>query len=451
MRWISLALVAALQVTGTVAGAEELTLPAAVGTALEHSPALLSARSSAEAAVARSKQARGFQLPSIDLTEMFNRTDSPAEAFALQLNQERFDFGSFVEGDPNNPDPLNTWMTRLEVTQPVYTGGKLSSRISQAELMATAEELTAGHEAEQVAFDTSTAFVNLAKAREFLGLLTAARETTAAHVKLARQYASEGLIVKAEVLKAEVYLAQMDEMVAQASTGAELALAALNFHMGVDQSREWSLAPLPSPPPVAPRLDGWVTAALDQRQDLEAARSKVEAGRLEEKVARSGFMPEIAVVGRLDFYDDTIFGSHGDSSTLMAVAKINLYRGGADREALAASRHDTAAHEADVHRFEEGIRLQVRQAWQELATARARRDTARSSLESAREALRVTEERFRQGLDKMIDLLDAETALREAEVRELVARYDVVLSSYSLYFASGTSLVELTHPSEDPS
>ncbi len=449
MRWISLALVATLQVIS--AGAAELTLPAAVGTALEHSPALLSARSTADAAAARSKQAKGFRLPSVDLTEMFNRTDSPAEAFALQLNQKRFDFSSFVQGDPNNPDSLNTFMTRFEVVQPVYTGGKLSSRISQAELMATAEELSASHEAEQVAFDTSTAFVNLAKAREFLDLLTTARDTTAAHVKLAEQYAAEGFIVTAEVLKAKVYLAQMDEMVAQASTGAELAVAALNFQMGVDQSHEWSLAALPPAPPVATQLDGWLTAALDQRSDLQAARNKLEAGRLEEKVARSGFMPEVAVVGRYDLYDDTIFGSHGDSSTLMAVARINLFRGGADREALAATRHDTAAYAADVHRFEEGIRLQVRQAWQELATARARRDTAQASLDSAREALRVTEERFRQGLDKMIDLLDAETALRDAEIRELVARYDVVLSSYSLYFASGTSLVELTHPSEDPS
>jgi len=45
------------------------------------------------------------------------------------------------------------------------------------------------------------------------------------------------------------------------------------------------------------------------------------------------------------------------------------------------------------------------------------------------EALRVREHRFTQGLDKMIDLLDAETAAREAELRELVARYDVSLTA----------------------
>ena len=47
----------------------------------------------------------------------------------------------------------------------------------------------------------------------------------------------------------------------------------------------------------------------------------------------------------------------------------------------------------------------------------------------------------------MIDLLDAETALREAELRELVARYDVSLSTYRLLFVSGGSPIQLMEES----
>ena len=82
-----------------------------------------------------------------------------------------------------------------------------------------------------------------------------------------------------------------------------------------------------------------------------------------------------------------------------------------------------------------------------LDTARARLFTAANSLESAREALRIRQHPFKQGLDKMIDLLDAETALREAQLRELVARYDVSLSTYSLLFASGSGLTQFTEES----
>jgi outer membrane protein TolC len=201
--------------------------------------------------------------------------------------------------------------------------------------------------------------------------------------------------------------------------------------------------------PVTGELSAWTSAALDQRRDLAAARLKLEAGRLEEKVARSAFLPEVAVVGRYDLYDDVLFGANGGSGALMGVARINLFRGGADNAALAAARYDTTAFTSNVRRFEEGVMLETRQAWHDLETAGARRSTASASLAAAREALTVREARFRQGLDKMIDLLDAETTLREAEVRELVARYDLSLAAYRLRFSSGASVIDLVLLSEE--
>lgn len=426
-----------------LAGAGELTLRQAVDTALHHNPAIQAAEQQARAAAARARQAKGYRLPSLDLMEMYDRTDNPAEVFAFELNQERFDMMSFFASDPNDPEPLTTWLSRLELVQPVYTGGKLGARIHQADSMARAAELEARRAVQKAAFDTATAYINLAKAREYLDLLKKARKTTASHVRLAEQYAKEGMLLNAEVLKAKVYLAKMDELVEQAENGADLAEAALNFQMGIDQGEHHELAPLPKPPAVSGSLDRWIRAALDRRRDLNAARRKRDAGRLEEKVARSGYLPQVAVVGRYDLYDDTFFGNHGDSSAIMAVAKINLFHGGSDKAAVAAARHQSRSFDSNIHRFEEGVRLEVRQAFHDLETARARLATARSVLDAAREELRVREQRFKQGLEKMIDLLDAETALREAEVRELTARYDVALSTWRLELASGANLTEI--------
>ena len=41
----------------------------------------------------------------------------------------------------------------------------------------------------------------------------------------------------------------------------------------------------------------------------------------------------------------------------------------------------------------------------------------------------------------MIDLLDAETGLREAEMREMVARYDLALDTHRLRYMSGATLI----------
>ncbi len=442
MHRTTLAATLCLLMTG-IAGAGQLSLGKAVSTALAHNPAVAAARDAARADAARARKAKGFRLPSLDLLEMYDRTDNPAEAFAFELNQKRFSLQAFALADPNNPEPVTTWLTSLQLTQPLYTGGKLSARIRQADLMARAGRLTHTHTEEQVAFDTVTAFTNLAKAREYLSVLEKARDTTKKHLDLAERYAEQGLIVKAEVLKARVYLAKVEELVERAANGVTLAQAALNFQMGLDQSTPEELAPLPPPPPVTGGLDAWIDAAVAARRDLKAARAKLDAGRLEEKVATSGFLPEVALIGRYDLYDKAFGGTRGDSSAIMAVAKLNLFRGGSDEAARATARYRTASYAANIRRFEDGIKLQVRQAWQDLATARARHRTAEAALAAARESLRVREARFKQGLDKMIDLLDAETQLREAEVNELVARYDVALATYRLYFNSGKSIVQL--------
>lgn len=426
--------------------AESLTLRTAVRMTLQESSEIQSAMHEADAAEARHRQAKGHRLPSVDLYETFSRTDNPAEVFALTLNQERFDMESFFMSDPNSPDAIDSFVTRLEVTQPVYTGGKLGARIGQAEEMSSAQRLTARHIREKAVFETITAYTGLIKAQEYLDVLLKARATTMSHVELAEAYAGQGIVMDAEVLRAKVHLAEVDELIAKARSGVQLAQAALSFHMGVDQAQEWKLEPIDDPPPIKGTMTGWLEAALTNRRDLEAGRRKLAAGRLEERVARSAFLPEVAVVGRYDLYDDTLFGSNGGSGSLMAVAKINLYRGGSDTAARSVSSSKTRAFERNIERFEEGVRLEVRQAWQELETAKTRHSSASGVLNAARESVRVSEHRFKQGLEKMVDLLDAETALREAELRELVARYDVALSTRRLQFAAGETLI---HPTEE--
>jgi outer membrane protein TolC len=430
-----------LTAAATVASAQELSLDAALRAALQNNPEVAAARERAAAAAKRLDGGKSHRLPKIGLSETFVYTNNPAEVFALTLNQGRFDMEEFFLSDPNNPDPLSTFITTIDFELPIYTGGKLSARIGQAEAMATAEDYSLAHTRESVAFQTITAFVGLAKAREHRALLEKARSTTAEHVELAEKYAAEGMILEADVLQARVYLSEMDELLSQASNGAQLAQAALNFQMGADQALPRTLAALPPAPPIVGELEDWTTAAVEDRRDLNAARRELEAGRLEEKAARPGYFPEIAVLGNYGLYDDTIFGANGRNGSVMAVARINLLGGGSNNAARAAARHETASFESDITRFEEGVRLEAQQAWYDLETARIRHTTAKNALAAAAEAARVRESRFKQGLDKMIDLLDAETGLREAEMREMVARYDVVLNTHRLRYVAGASLI----------
>ena len=65
---------------------------------------------------------------------------------------------------------------------------------------------------EQAALAAAEAYVMVEQAAEYAGLLERARETMAAHVALAQAYAEQGMIVRSEVLRAEVELARLDDL-----------------------------------------------------------------------------------------------------------------------------------------------------------------------------------------------------------------------------------------------
>jgi outer membrane protein TolC len=417
-------------------GGERLTLLEAMQRGRENAHEVGAAKARAEAGGERVRQARGFRLPALHLEENFIRTDSPAEVFALELNQERFSFAEFTASDPNHPSPLNTAVTRAELTLPLYTGGELSTRVGQAEAGAKAAADSATWAGDQSAFEAAKAYVNFAQAREYVGLLDESRKTIQAHVELARNYVEQGMLVRSELLRAEVEMARIEDMLAQARGNARIAAANLAFRVGADQSTEWQLATLAFP--AAPRDDlaGWLASASG-RPDLAAARSLVHAGELEVSTRRAAFLPRVGIVARGDLVDDHLFGHHGESTAIMAQASLNLFAGGSDRAAIRAAEWDAKAGQEDVARFGEGVQLEVRQAWEEAATARARQATAARAVNAAREAERIVSERFSTGVVKMLDLLDAATARREAETRELVARAEANTAVLRLALVAG--------------
>jgi outer membrane protein TolC len=367
---------------------------------------------------------------------MWTSTDSPAEAFALKLNQERFSLADFMVQDPNRPNRLTTAITRLEVAVPIYTGGELSGRISQARLALDSASLTARWTADEAALAAAEAYVAVDQAQEYVVLLERARETVQAHVTVAQAYVDQGMLVRSELLRARVELARVDDLLEEARGRSRVAAASLAFRLEADPAATYDLEPLPPPAALGDDLEAFLATAAG-RGDLAAAQAMVRAGALEETVRKAAFLPKVGVLARGDLVDDVLFGSHGESTSVMARATVSLFAGGADKAALAVARWEVKAGEKEVARFADGVRLEVRQAFEEAATARRRHATATQALEAAREAERITSERFKTGIARMIDVLDAATARREAETRELMARTEAHAAALRLAVRSG--------------
>ncbi len=435
-RFLAGGLLGALTLVGAAASAAPLDLATAMAGGRAQAREVVAATARTAAADARAREAIGWRLPQIRISETWTRTDSPADAFGLLLNQERFSFPEFVAGDPNNPDPLTAAITRFEVELPIFTGGELSARVSQAKFAAAAAAASQKRTTDAAAVAAAEAWIRLAQAREGVALLERSRDTVAKHVENARAYAEQGMVVRSELLRAEVELARIDDLLAEARGQARVAESNLAFRLGEPLATERALAPLAPLDALAGSLDDWL-AGTEARGDLDAARQLLAAGDLEAKALRGRLWPRVGVVARHDLVDDKLFGSHGDSTTVAALASFDLFDGGKTRAAAAAAAAEADAGRADVERFAEGVRLETRNAFEAAQVALDRRRTAVAAMAAADENVRILEERYQAGVVRTIDVLDAVTARREAGMRELVARAESWLAAFKLALAAG--------------
>lgn len=431
------------------ASARTLSLAEAMRQGRNESRPVAAAEAKVLAAEARERQARSHRLPTVSVEQAWMYTDSPADVFGLQLNQERFSFADFVAGDPNDPDWFDNSRTRLELSLPLYTGGELSGRIQQAELARTAEEEAAEGTGDQGALTAAQAYVQLAQAREQVALLERSLETVTRHAQRAQAFVDQGLLVRSELLRAQVEQARIEDLLSAARGQARVAEANLSLQLGEELDRRWELEPLADPPPLEGDLDEWIAAA-DERPDLRAARNRLAAGELEAQVQRAAGRPRVGLVVRQDFFDEFPIGTNGSSTAVMAVARMDLFSGGRHRAAAAAARADAEAAGHQIAWMEDGVRLEVRDAYEQARSARQRHRTAVLAQDAADEGERIVSQRFAQGVAQIIDLLDATTARREAATRELVARADAHLAALRLAVAAGQAPETMLRPNPNP-
>lgn len=435
---VSLAVVCALALAGPARAAEVLTLPAAVAAALQNSPMVLQAQAQQDAAAAGKREAGAMRLPHLQVREIGLRTDSPADAFGLQLMQERFSFPAFTMGDPNNPEPLNNYATEFEAAWPVFTGGRVMAGIGQADRMATAAAAVSDHTREAVALATASAYMDALLAQRAVELATRARDTTAKHVEQAQAFFDTGMMVESDLLQAQVQLARMEEKLISVTNGAKLARAGLFRVIGIAQDSDYELDPqVAEVDPAAASLPEAMAGAHERRNDVKAVAAQVDAARLGVKRARGEYLPEVVLMGKYALNADQPFGGDGDSFTLMAMARWDVWNWGQTGARVSGARAQHVAAQQAQRGHDQQVEFEVRQAWQQIEEARARQAVASGAVAQAEKALSILESRFEQGVAKVTDLLDAETMLDDARVRELNAGFDLRRAARTLDFAVG--------------
>jgi outer membrane protein TolC len=409
------ALVALAVSTGVAAGQSPaaLTLEDAIAQGIANSQRLaeLQARQDAAAAVEDGRGAA--RLPVVAAQAGYMRTNHVEEFAIVQPGQLR---------QVVYPDVPDNYRARLDVQWLLYSGGRVDAleRAARAERQATTEELSAARA--DLRLEITRAFWVLVSAREAEQVLARSLESITSYVGDLRARLDQGLIPPNELLSAEAQQSRERLVSIEAANARGIAEADLRRLLGTAAAAPLEPAARLVPPAAAPGdVERLVAEAIAARPERRALADRVDAARARTDAARAGLRPQVGVNGGYDYARPNPrhfprADRWDDSWDVSVNVSWSLWDGGRTEAERAETAAQARAAEARLADFDRQVAFEVRQRQLELASSLAAISTSADGVRAAAEARRVVGERFTAGVVTNTEVLDAQTALLQAEL-----------------------------------
>lgn len=433
--WIPALLLAAS--TAPASGQSRLTLAEAIDRAQTRNLDARSAEAVERQATARLTLARAGYLPTVDLSETWQRGNQPVFVFSSLLAQRQFAASNFAIDALNHPEAVGNVRTALTLDQAVFDPA-VRAGVRAATLGREAAVVTREVVARSLAVAVTGAYGAVLAAEAAVGAAGAAVDTAIGDLELARNRRDAGVVTDADVLQVEVHLAQAREQQIRSRAEVAVARARLNQVLGEPLDAVFALDDTPEPDAMTGASVATLEAtAVAERPDLKLAGVQERLAAAVVTGARAAFLPRVSAQAGWEANGGTL-GARSSSWMVGAVARVNLFRGFADQARLAEAREAQSLRALERERAETTARLEVREAMARLEAARAAETVGRAAIAQAREGHRILRDRYEGGLAEVTALLRAAEAVQQAEARHAAARVEVMVAAATLKRAAGT-------------
>ena len=329
----------------------------------------------------------------------------------------------------------------VSVSQPLYTGGRVSASVSAAEadVLSSREGLRSVEQ--NVLVNVVQAYVDVRRDQERLRI---AKENVAV---LQRQLdESNARFDVGEITRTDV--AQSQARLAAAKAGLSAAQAQLEVsragYAAVVGQTPGELAPEPTLANLLPAsVDQAFEAAQTTNPGVTSAKYNEQAAAARVAVAKAGYRPTVAaraslgysadrrsgVGSQFDDYDRTLSGA--------ITASVPIFTGGlTTSQVRAASERENAARSATEAAKRTAIQ-QVSNAWSNLLASRAGLISNEEQVRATRIAFEGVRQEQQVGLRTTLDVLNAQLELSNAELALVAARRDEYLAGAVVLQAMG--------------
>jgi outer membrane protein TolC len=280
------------------------------------------------------------------------------------------------------------------------------------------------------------AYEGVHTARAYVDVAQRGRVAAESYVKTIGSLYKGGVIVKSDLLSAQVHLEDVKIQQMQAENAAQQALDQLHLILGMPLAAPLEIAGGVEVRPLEGKLADYQTEAIKSNPGLAALRNQLEAAQAAVKVARAGKYPQAGLLARIDSNDSTLgFGAH--SYTVGGQVAWTFFDGGVTNGAVLRAQSSHEELLAKLNQAENGITYQVADAWRHADEAQRRVMARELAVSQAEEAQRLVEKRYANGVTTITELLGTQAQLDKARADLVAARYELKVQRASARLAVG--------------
>jgi outer membrane protein len=410
-----------------IAGASAQTLTEAFAYAYNNNPQLLAQRAALRATDEGVPQALSNWRPTVNFT---------GAAGFTRAGQE---IPNPVTGAPT-PTLFSSFVNKsldLQVTQPVYRGGRTEAQTRQAiNTVEAARAQTVGVET-TVFQAVAQAFLDVVRDQTLVEVSRNNEAVLRKQLEATRDRFRVGEVTRTDVAQAESALAQATAQRINAEGQLEVSRANFARAVGHPPGR----LTLPRERPVLPATrEGALSLAANDNPNVIAASFTELAARDNVDLVRGQLLPQISIIGDLNRNFAPSLTQHNarqDTAAVSARLTMPLYEGGAVYSQTRQAEQTVGQRRSQVDDARRQAVQTATQNWETLQAARAAMASFGTAVRAAQIALEGTQQEALVGSRTVLDVLIAQQQLFTTQSQLVTAQHDAALAEYNLTAATG--------------
>lgn len=335
--------------------------------------------------------------------------------------------------------PLNAWDEHLGVQGTIYDFNRRDKSVDLAASQVTTAQDRLDLAKSGLSYRTTQTFYAILFLEKSIQVQDEEIKNLSDHLLMTQKRVQAGTATDFDVLTTQVRVAASENARINLENNLENTKVLFRRLLGLAPDSPVNLAGEFTEEPVALNTDSLVLQALSSRIEMKVADDQLNSAQMQYEVASSSNNPTLgaSVMWGLKnglFPDQTPLRGNFVAGVELAIPLFDGYR---ERNLKEEANAGIRVYEDSKNGVAEQIKADVQKGISDVRSSMDRLRTTEITVEQAKSAVEQARIRYLAGTVTNLDLLDAETSLSQAELMQIQALYQFVVSRYELDQAVG--------------